>query len=120
MSVNNGFSKGYPFTMAAATGSATVDLPEGFTRNYLQVSTLSSITAIDVYASADGGTTYYQLRHTPNGSTATVMAPTFIVTNSVMANGGLVPVPAGFKNYKFKCTDSNPSAALAFSLLCST
>lgn len=119
MAVNHGFSKGYTFTMAAATGSAVVNVGEGFQRAYLQVSTLSSASALDVYASADGGTTYYQIRHMAVAS-ATSQSPTFIVASSAMANGAMVPVPAGFQFYKVACTDSNPSAALGFTLLVNT
>ena len=114
-----GFSKGYPFTMAAATGSAVVNVIEGFERAYLQVSTLSSASAMDIYASADGGSTYYQLRHMAVAS-ASSQSPTFIVASTAMANGAMVPIPAGFQYYKVACTDSNPAGALAFTLLVNT
>jgi len=120
MALNLGFSRGFQFTMAAQTGSATVSLPEGFQNPYLQVSSLPSATSLDVYASVDGGTTYYQLRHYPSNQTATVAAPSFIVAGIVMTHGGIVPVPPGFQYYRIKCTDSNPSAALTFTLLGST
>lgn len=114
-----GFSKGYPFTMAAGAGSGSVNVVEGFERAYLQISTCSSGSAIDVYASSDQGVTYYQLRHMAIAS-ASSQSPTFIIANTCMVNGAMVPVPAGFQYYNFKCTDSNPSAALAFSLLVNT
>lgn len=114
-----GFSKGYRFTMSAGIGSAAVNVVEGFERAYLQVSTLSSATALDIYASADGGTTYYQVRHMAVAS-ASSQSPTFIVASTAMANGAMVPIPAGFQYYKVACTDSNPSAALGFTLLVNT
>lgn len=116
MAVNNGFTKGYAFTMAAAAGSGVVSLTEGYSRAYLQISTLSSQSAMDVYASTDGGTTYYQLRHMAVAS-ASSQSPSFIIAATAMVNGSLTPVPAGFLNYKFIATDSAPSAALGFTLL---
>jgi hypothetical protein len=105
--------------MSAAVGSAAVNVFEGYDRAYLQVPTFASATDLDVYASADGGTTYYQLRHMAIAS-ASSQTPTFIVASSAMANGAMVPIPPGFANYRFKATDSNPSGAIAFTLLCST
>lgn len=119
MAVTAGFSKGFSFTMSAAVGSATVDVGQGYSRVYLQISTFSSASALDVYGSADGGTTYYQLRHMAVAS-ASSQTPTFIVASSAMVNGAMVPIPAGFAQYKIKATDSNPTAALTFSLLCNT
>lgn len=119
MAVNHGFSKGYAVTMPSATGSATFNVLEGFQRAYLQIATCASVSALDVYGSSDGGTTYYQLRHMAVAS-ASSQTPTFIVASSAMANGAMVPIPPGFQYYSVKCTDSNPSMALAFSILANT
>ena len=119
MAVTPGFSKGYAVTMASATGSAVVSTGDGFQRVYLQIATCASVSAIDVYGSSDGGVTHYQLRHMAVAS-ASSQSPTFIVASSAMANGAMVPIPAGFSSYKITCTDSNPSMSLGLSLLCNT
>lgn len=116
MAVNNGFTKGFAFTMPAAAGSAVVSLTEGYAKAYIQLSTFASSTSLDVYGSSDGGTTYYQIHNMAVPGAPTAM-PTFVVAATCMVNGGLVPVPSGFLNYKFIATDSAPSAALGFTLL---
>lgn len=115
-----GFSKGYVMTMAAAGTTATVDVLEGFERCYLQISSHASATALDVYASVNGGSNYYQVRHAPNPLTATVMGASFIIAASMMSQGAIVPMPPGFRYYKIIATDSAPAAAVVFTLLANT
>jgi hypothetical protein len=105
--------------MAATAGSATVTLSEGYQRCYLQISSFTSTTNMDVYASIDNGTTYYQLRHM-QVATASSQSPSFIIASTAMVNGSIVPIPPGFLNYKVVCIDSIPTAAIVFTLLGNT
>lgn len=110
------YVKVIPATMAAATGSFSVNVGMGFSKTYLQMPSMASSTAFDLYASADG-TNYYQVRK-ENPNTTTVQAWSFIVAASANANGGIVPLPAGLQYYKFLATDSNPAGALGFNIIC--
>lgn len=102
-------------TMASATGSFTVDMGMAFSKVYIVLPTMASSTAIDLLASTDG-TSYYQVRKEA-GNTTTVQAWTFIVAATGAANGGIVPLAAGFRFYKFICTDSAPTAATVFNII---
>ena len=110
---------GYPriltATMAAAGTTAVFDCGGAFAKVYLQVPSFSSSTALDVKG-AVSGTTFYQIRR-ETGNTATAGA-TFIVAATAMANGGIVPLPAGFPYYQIVATDSAPAAALTFKIIC--
>jgi hypothetical protein len=104
-------------TLSAAVGSASVTMARAYDRVYLQVPTMASSSALDVYVSADGSS-YYQFRkEAPN--TSTVQNHSFIVAASCLANGSVVPLPGGFKGYKLVATDSNPTAAGSFYIVCS-
>lgn len=106
----------YAMTMAATAGSASVNLQRAFDKVYLMIPSMVSSSALDLYGSVDG-TNYYQVKKEP-ANTTTVQAWTFIVAATAGANGGIVPLPAGFKYYKIVATDSNPTAALGFNVIC--
>jgi len=112
-----GFGTYYAFTMGATSSSASVNLQRAFYDPiYLQIPTMASASALDVYGSIDG-TNYYQLRK-PVPNTTTVQSWTFTVAASAGANGGIVPIPGGLKYYKIIATDSAPTAALGFNIIC--
>lgn len=111
-----GFGTYYPMTMGATSSSASVNLQRAFERVYLMIPTMPSSTALDVYGSVDGSS-YYQIRKEP-ANTTTVQAWTFIVAATAGANGGIVPIPAGFKYYKVVATDSAPTSAIGFNVIC--
>ncbi len=101
-------------TMASAVVSASGDLQRTYQRVYLQIPTMASVTALDLYASVDGSS-YYQIRKEVV-NTASVQATSFVVPSSAAANGALMPVPGGFQYYKIIATDSAPTAATTFKL----
>lgn len=104
-------------TMASADSVAVFDTAEPWQQVYLQVPTMASNTAIDIYAGADSSN-FYQVRQQV-GNTTTVQAWSFVVAASAGANGAIVPIPGGFQFYKIKATDSAPTAATVFKLICS-
>lgn len=104
-------------TMPSATGSLTVDLEGYWERVYVQVNSMASSSALDVYVATEPSTTYYQLRkEVPN--TTTVQAWSFVVAASAVANGGVIPIPNSFRYVKFIATDSAPSGAIGFKFIC--
>lgn len=114
--MGHGLSKAYSFTMSAAVGSASVLLGRSFAKVYLQIPTMASASALDVYASPDGTQTYYQLRHSPIASTTT-QTWSYTIAQSAPVNGALVPIPGGFQAYKI-VAESIPAAALGFQVIC--
>lgn len=116
--MGHGLNQVYAVTMASAAGSATVTLGQAFAKVYVEIASLASATGLDVYAARVAGGTYYQVtKEVPN--TTTVQAWSFTVAASAMNNGRIVPIPAGFKYYKFIAADSAPTAAYAFNVICS-
>ncbi len=104
-----------PATMAAAVGSVTVDLGGNWERVFLSIPSMVSASALDVYVAVTTDQTYYQLRkEIPN--TTTVQCWSFVV--SAIANGAVVPLPAGFRYMKLIATDSAPAAAIGFKIMC--
>ena len=101
-------------TMAAAGSTASGDLQRTYQKVYVQIPTMTSVTALDIYASVDGSS-YYQIRKEVV-NTASVQASSFIVPSSAAANGSLMPIPGGFQFYKVVATDSAPAAATTFKL----
>jgi hypothetical protein len=115
--MGHGVFRAYSFTMAAQAGSASVNLGRSFQRVYLQIPSMASTTGLDVYASPDGTQTYYQIgKEVPN--TTTVQSWSFTVAASAAANGRLVQIPAGLQFYKIVASDSAPSGAQGFQVLC--
>lgn len=57
-----GVGKVYAFTMGATSASASVNLQASFNKVYLQVPSMVSNSALDLYGSVDG-TNYYQLQN---------------------------------------------------------
>lgn len=104
--------------MAAAAGSASVSLGRGYSQMYLQVPSMASTTSLDLYVSPDGTQPYYQLRNWPNAATATIQIGTFIIAATCSSGGAVIPIPGGFQNYKVVATDSAPSGAQGFQVLC--
>lgn len=221
-----GVIRPHAITMAAASDSMSVNVQQAFAKVYLQIPTMTSNSAIDVYASIDGtnyfqvrgmvptpitvftktmasadsvvsafnfgrffakvylqvgsmnssanldvlgsfdGTNFYQIRSvspttqavqstftiaasaTANGCLIQIPAgvqhikliadsapsiavgfkavghdevgqiATFTIGASAAANGGIHPIPGGFQYYKFIATDSAPTAATTFRVVC--
>jgi len=109
------------FSKTLAGGASQTTLPfnveRAYDHMYLQVATMASVANISLDVSADGGETYYQLRHTPPFATATVTVPTFIVAATAAANGAMVPIPTGFRHFRV-VVDSAPTAAVGFKVIC--
>jgi hypothetical protein len=103
-----------PMAMSAGVASASGDLQRTYQRVYLQIPTMASVTALDLYASLDGSS-YYQIRK-EIVNTASVQATSFVVPSSATVNGSLMPVPGGFQYYKILATDSAPAAVTTFKL----
>jgi hypothetical protein len=103
-------------TMASADSVVSFfDLGRAFSKVYLQIPTMASNSAFDVYASTDA-TSFYQVRkEIPN--TTTAQAWTFTIGASAAANGSIVPMPGGFRFYKIVATDSAPTAATTFKMI---
>ena len=106
-------------TMAGGASQSTLpfNLGQTFERVFLQVSTMTSAANISIDVSPDAGTSYYQLRHSPNPLTTTVAVPTFIVAATAAANGSIIPLPPGFQYFRVN-VDSSPAAAVAFTVVC--
>lgn len=111
-----GEAKAFLMNMAATAGSATVDLTRAFDRVYLQVPTMPSSTAMDLYGSVDGST-YYQIRR-DQVLTSTIQSYTFTIAASYAANGAIVPISPGFRYYKVIATDSAPTSTIGFYVVC--
>lgn len=112
-----GPSRVYTATMAAAGTTATFqNMGRAFDKIYLQVPTMVSAANLDIYVSADNGTTFYQLsKEVPN--TTTVQCWSFTVNATAAANGRMVPIPGGMDAYKI-VADSAPAAATTFKVIC--
>ena len=113
-------------TMASADSLVSYfDCGGVFANVYLEVPTMASGTAIDVYVASDVMPTdpvvqpaFKQLMlKVP--ATATAQFNTYIVAASLSANGSTVPLVGGFRYYKLKATDSAPTAATTFKIVCS-
>jgi hypothetical protein len=116
--MGHGLHQVFVKTMASADSVISGwDLGRAFSKVYLQIPTMSSNSALDVYASVDGSS-FYQIRKEAV-STSTVQAHSYIVAASAAANGGIVPLPGGFRYYKIQATDSAPTAATTFKIICS-
>ena len=94
----------YVKTMAGGATQTTLpfDVGRSYRQMYLQVATMASVANVSLDVSADGGTTYYQLRHNPPNATATVTVPTFIVAATAGANGAMVPILLGRRQREAK------------------
>lgn len=113
--MGNGAYFHQPNTMASADSIISFDLGRAFAKVYLQIPSMPSSTALDTYASTDK-VSFYQVRKEPV-NTSTVQASSYIIAASAGANGGIVPVPGGFRFYRFIATDSAPSGATTFKLI---
>lgn len=104
--------------IASAQNSATFDLGGvHFDTAYLVVPTMASGGNISVWTAITPTSTFYEIRDKAYG-TSTVQFNTFIVAASAAANGAIVPLPPGFQHYKL-ITDSAPTAATTFRIICS-
>ena len=105
------------FTGAIASGASTVSfaLDKSWATIYAEVGTMSTGAAIAVYGGANS-TTFYQLNERTN--TATVQHQALFLYSAAVANGGLVPVPAGILNYQFRAS-AVVSGGVVFKLVCS-
>lgn len=104
-------------TMASADSQVIADLGGYWDKVHLEIPTMASVSALDVYVATDSTQTYYQLgKEVPN--TTTVQAWSFTIAASAAANGRTVPFPSGFRYVKLKAADSAPSAAVGFKFIC--
>lgn len=107
----------FPATMTSANSLATWNLGEkAWLNSRIVCPSMPSSTALDMYISPDG-TTYYQLRN--QASTSSVQVATFTVPATLAANGGVMPVNALGKYVQIRATDSSPTAATTFYMICS-
>lgn len=93
------------FTGSIASGASTVtsiDLgTKSFSKVFVEVSTMSTAAAIDVFGSADG-TTFRPVFERIN--TAPVQYQTMFVASGVGANGGIAPIATGFRYVQFRAS----------------
>lgn len=106
----------YTTTMTSGNSLATFDLGQSWHYLYGVIPTMASSTAIEVWASVDAGTTYYQVRQAV-AQTATAQMPSFVVAASCAIGGSIVPLPSGFQYLRLRTADSAPTAATTFRII---
>jgi len=105
---------------SAASTSGEVDLSRAWKTVYLDIGTMSTGMAINIWAAhattADGGT--YRPVYHPTVNAATVLTNPFVISGVVGANGGCVPMPNGLRYFKVVLTGVVSGGAL-FKAICS-
>jgi len=103
-------------TMASADSVCSYfDLGSYYPKVYLQIPTMTSKANIQVFAALNPNETFFEVMNKV-ANTATVAVNSFVIGNTAAANGGLVPLPEGFRFYKI-VADSAPTAATTFKLI---
>lgn len=110
------------FVNSMSSGNSLVTFDLGFFAYdalWLQVPTMASATNLDIYVATASNATYYQLRQAPivTGSTQNI---SFSIAASCTAGGALVPIVnnGSFQFFRVKATDSAPTAAVDFKVIC--
>ena len=106
--------KVFPGTIASGASTVSFSLDKSYSSDYAEVGTMSTAAAISVYGGADS-TSFYALNERVNTATDQYQAVT--IQSSAVANGGVVPVPAGVANYQFR-TSAVVSGGVVFKLIC--
>ena len=80
-------------TLASGASTVTFTMDKSYSRVFVEVSTMSTAAAFDLYGSSDG-TTYYPTFERVN--TATIQYATLTVASGVGANGGVAPLQVSY------------------------
>lgn len=107
-------------SMSSANSLVTFDIGNyAFDRIWIQVPTMTSVSNLDIYVATASNATYYQLRQEVV-ATGTTQCISFSIAASCAANGALVPVISHglFQYFRIKATDSAPTAAVDFKVIC--
>lgn len=107
----------YDVTIASfATSSSGIALERSWPYQFLKVPSMTSNTEIYVNAS-DDGTTYRPIYH-PMGNAVAPTGNRFLVNSAIGSNGGMVPIPNGFRYVKVEVS-AIVSFTAAFKIVCS-
>lgn len=106
-------------TMASADSVAQFDLKSYYRKVYLEIPTMASNSALQVLATNNPNDGFKQVM-AAQVNTSTVSLNSFVIGATAAANGAIVPLPAGFRHYKIKATDSAPTAATEFKIIGAT
>lgn len=106
-------------SMPSANSLVTFDVQGSYTRMYVQVPTFTSITQLRIEVAAASAATYYQFfQEIPQ--TTTVQAWPYLIAATATSGGALIPLPfSNFQFFRFRATDSAPTAAVDFKVICS-
>lgn len=99
-----------------ATSCSSIDLQRGWKTMFLKVPTMTSNTEIYVNGS-DDNSTFRPIYH-PQQNSASPVGNRFIVNSAIGSNGGMVPIPNGFRYIKVE-TSAICSFAAGFKIICS-
>ena len=105
------------YTGSVASGASTVSfqLPKAFSRVYVELSTMSTAAAFDVYGSTEPAGTYSPVFERVN--TATVQYQTLAVGSGVGANGGVAPIEVCYPNVQLRAS-AVVSGGVSVKLIC--
>lgn len=102
---------------SGASTSAGINMPDyGWTYLNVQVATMSTAAAIAVQASADSGSTYYNIFDVAPTSTVSYQ---YIIASGVGTNGGVVYIPPGHKMLRFVATGTVTNGVV-FKVICTS
>jgi hypothetical protein len=93
------------FTGTIASGASTltqVDLSKAWNKVYVEVSTMSTAAAFDVYGAPTTAGTFRPVFERVN--TAPVQYQTMFVASGVGANGGLAPIDPGYQYVQLRAS----------------
>lgn len=105
------------FSGSIASGASTltaIQLSNGYSKVFAEVSTMSTAAALDVYGSTDG-TTFYPLFERVN--TAPVQYQALTVASGVGANGGAAPLNVAAPYVQFRAS-AVVSGGVTIKLIC--
>lgn len=104
-------------TIASGASTATVvQFSRIFPLYGIQVGTMSTGCVLNIYANADGGSSYFQVYNSPNPQTATVTNAALAIGSLVGTNGGYVVVQGGYNNIQLRTT-AVVSGGVSFSII---
>lgn len=91
-------------TITSGNSLATFDLGQSWLYTYAVIPTMTSQSATEVWASTDGGTTFYQVRQ-PVAQTTTAQMNSYVIAATCAAGGSIVPIPS-FRFIRLRMADS--------------
>ena len=98
------------------TLSSEIDLQRSFSKNYLEVPTMTSGTDIFIQAACESQGDYRRVNHeVPN--TSSVQSHTFVIGSATTQK--MVPIPSGFRYLKVELSTAMTATAVIFKVICS-